>query len=412
MRLQQTAGNRAVQRHVREAGAGLQRADDEYTAYKPMPAAPAPAGPAADPSYSAYQVSPHLPPASADSSYTAYTPISGGPAPSPTAEASPGPSAAAGPAGPAPLKLPEKFKDEDKKFGWRAFYGTDPDKMDPAERANRERAAAGTNVVTKYNSPEEIAQNTLSPTGEGPAKKLTTATGDAASFRPIEYAMGTGGQVVGNLSGRQSNMLPTGQKQTIHHSTMLAGADVAHAGHIGAQDGEVNYLDDDSGHYRPTEAHTFDAFNRLAGQGVLNPNSATGRVNLVDKQGVKGVNRGESASVHFSGYQQSGGNERGIRNKAAMLTELQQKVPRYEQPEAPIPVPAPAADRSEYGVSPHLPPGGGLALDETPNVAPPPEAPAAEPEYAVSPHLPPEAPAAPLDAVSVPGYDPYRVSPH
>jgi len=387
MRLQQTAGNRAVQRQVREAGARIQRADDEYTQYKPMPAAPA--GPAADSSESEYRVSPHLPPAGTDSSYTAYTPMPGGPAASPTAEASPGPSAAAGPTGPAPLKLPEKFKDEDKKFGWRAFYGTDPDKMDPAERADRERVAARTNVITKYNSPEEIAQNTLSPTGEGPAKKLTTASGDAASFRPIEYAMGTGGQVVGNLSGRQSNMLPTGQKQTIHHSTMLAGADVAHAGHIGAQDGEVNYLDDDSGHYRPTEAHTFDAFNRLAGQGVLNPNSATGRVNLVDKQGVKGVNRGESASVHFSGYQQSGGNERGIRNKAAMLTELQQKVPRYEQPEAPVPAPGPAADRSQYAVSPHEPPEGALALDETPEVVSPP-GPVAGPGYAVSPHAPPE----------------------
>ncbi len=442
--------------------------------YGPMPSAPViPSGAASatatatpmpvpsasasqPPGYGEYRVSPHLP-AGGDDSYTAYQPMPGRPsaaAPAPDGPLAPGPGP--GPDRPAPLKLPGKYADEDKKFGWRAFYGTDPAAMAPEERAARERAAAGTNVITKYNSAAETAANTLTPSGADGAKALTTATGEKASMRPTVYAMGTGGQIVANLGGRASNMLPTGQKQTIHHSTMLAGADVAHAGHIGMQEGQVNYLDDDSGHYRPTEAHTFDAFNRLADSGVLNPNSATGRVNLVDKKGTKGVDRGESASVHFSGYQQAQGNESGIRNKAAMLKELGQKVPRYEPAEAPAaPGPGPAADDDGglefapaaeppapapsagpgYNVSPHDPsatpvappqptPVGpaappmaagpmGLEYQVSPHLPPEPAAPAAPsvaagpmgPEYQVSPHLPPE-------AVSVPGYDPYRVSPH
>ncbi|GMU40067.1 MAG: hypothetical protein AMXMBFR23_09330 [Chloroflexota bacterium] len=558
LRLQGAAGNRAVQRQVRE---GLvQRggpADDEYTPYQPMPAAPA----SQPPGYGQYQVSPHLPPAPAsdtnygpmpsgpggaasatatatptasasaaaspgpgpardagygpmpasplgaasatatatpmpapsasasqppgygeyrvsphlpagpggDDSYTAYQPMPGRPsaaAPAPDGPLAPGPGP--GPDRPAPLKLPAKYADEDKKFGWRAFYGTDPATMSPEERAARERAAAGTNVITKYNTAEETAANTLTPSaGPDGAKALTTATGEKASMRPVEYAMGTGGQIVANLGGRKSNMLPTGQKQTIHHSTMMAGADVAHAGHIGMQEGQVNYLDDDSGHYRPTEAHTFDAFNRLADSGVLNPNSATGRVNLVDKKGTKGVDRGASASVHFSGYQQSQGNEAGIRSKAAMLNELQQKVPRYEPAEAPAPAPAPAPDDAlafddaapaapaapapapapapadpSYNVSPHDPSATPVAPSPVAPRQPTPVAPAApamspgpmgpeyqvsphlppapaeNPEYQVSPHLPPEAAAAAeavppaSNVVSVPGYDPYRVSPH
>jgi hypothetical protein len=281
------------------------------------------------------------------------------------------------------LKLPEKFKDEDKKVGWRATYGMDVNALSPEQQQQRAAIAERTDVVTKYNSPEEIAANTLTPSGEG-QKALTTATGEKASMRATEYAMSPTGQVVANLSGRRSNTLPTGQRQSIHHSTMLAGGDVAHAGHIGVNEGQVNYLDDDSGHYRPSEAHTYDAFNRLADSGVLNSDSATGRVNLVDKKGVKGVNRGESASVHFSGYKQAQGNETGIRNKSAMLKELGQKVPRYEQPERPAPSPVVEAESSEYALSNVEAPlenasSGGLALDESvpdvpaPSVAPGPE---------------------------------------
>lgn len=303
--------------------------------------------------------------------------------------------------------------------------------------------AKGTGIVTKYNTPEEQAANTLTPRAvDGGGSALTTASGDAASFRG-EYAMGTGGEVVGNLGGKQWEMNGA-QKRTIHHSTMMAGADVAHAGHIGVDKGQVNYLDDDSGHYRPDEAHTYAAFNELAGQGVLNPDSATGRVNLVDKSVDKGMGvRGPAASVHFSGYQQAQGNERGIRNKSALMGELLAKRQRYEGPPDAPPMDAPAA----------APPPGAMELIAEdapaagPEAAPPPASAAAklyDPAYVLSaeggdpiapaaaaapqapgsgyagyagyapiaPEVAPEAPAAPAStpasAASPPGYGMYR----
>ncbi|MDA0270845.1 MAG: hypothetical protein O2798_04735 [Chloroflexi bacterium] len=226
--------------------------------------------------------------------------------------------------------------------------------------------------------------------------------------------MSPDGKVVANLSGRQSNTLPTGQRQNIHHSTMLAGGDVAHAGHIGVNEGQVNYLDDDSGHYRPSEAHTYDAFNRLAESGVLNSDSATGKVNLVDKKGVKGVNRGESASVHFSGYKQAQGNETGIRNKSAMLKELGEKVPRYEQPDRPAPSPVVSAEASEYALSNVDSPsgnasGGGLELDESGPSTPAPT-PSQAPEYALSNIAQEEAPPSALPPAPTPYGGDYKVS--
>ncbi|MDA0270846.1 MAG: hypothetical protein O2798_04730 [Chloroflexi bacterium] len=200
--MQSVAGNRAVQRQLRDAT--VQRQTDD-TPYRPMPSAagysplpndavdspmpdagyspfpndavdsPMPSGPAYDP---AYQLSPDLPPSytampgapapaaaatEPDHEYQVYRPMAGGPA----ASAAASPSAPAGPERPAPLKLPEKFKDEDKKVGWRATYGMDMSTLSPEQQQQRAAMAERTSIVTKYNSPEEVAANTLTPSGEG-----------------------------------------------------------------------------------------------------------------------------------------------------------------------------------------------------------------------------------------------------
>lgn len=252
-----------------------------------------------------------------------------------------------GPGGLAPIALPAKYAGEDKAFAWRAYMGQKPDAK-PDEIAKRDAKAKTTGRVTKYYSPEEQAANTLTPRAtEGGGTALTRSDGSAATFGPSTYAMSPAGQVVHNPGGDMD--VVGGQEQMHHHSAMFAGGDVAHAGHIGAKGGEVNYLDDDSGHYRPDEAHTFAAFNELAKQGVLNPNSATGRVNLVDKKGEKGLStRGESASVHFSGYQQAGGDETNIRNKGAMLKQLTDRF-KPKDPTAKSGASAEAAAKAGYG---------------------------------------------------------------
>ena len=285
--------------------------------------------------------------------------ISGGPAPAAASEPA---------AHPAPVKLPEKFKGEDTSVGWRAFYGAEDQvkagTMPEAELNARKARAAGTGMVTDYHTPEKQASNTLGVEESG----ALTARGKTADFRKTEYAMSPTGDVVANLDRTSSDKAigPDGkpQQRNLHHSSMLAGGDVAHAGHIGAAGGKVNYLDDDSGHYKPDAGHTFDAFSRLAEQGSLDPNSTSGRVNLVDKTVTKGIGpQGKTADVHFSGYQQSGGNEKGIRAKGAMLSELTSKV----KPVAPsVEGQAPAAPAPP---APPAPAGGGMVFD--PNAAEP-----------------------------------------
>ncbi|MEI6666148.1 MAG: hypothetical protein WCL53_08370, partial [Chloroflexota bacterium] len=275
--------------------------------------------------------------------------VSGGPAPAAASEPA---------AHPAPVKLPEKFKGEDTSVGWRAFYGAEDrvkaGTMPETELNARKARAAGTGMVTDYHTPEKQASNTLGVEESG----ALTARGKTADFRKTEYAMSPTGDVVANLDRTSSDKAigPDGkpQQRNLHHSSMLAGGDVAHAGHIGAAGGKVNYLDDDSGHYKPDAAHTFDAFSRLADQGSLDPNSTSGRVNLVDKTVTKGIGpQGKTADVHFSGYQQSGGNETGIRAKGAMLSELTSKV----KPVAP-------SVEGQAPAGPAVPSGGGMVFDE------------------------------------------------
>ncbi|MBM4410113.1 MAG: hypothetical protein FJ037_02085 [Chloroflexi bacterium] len=310
------------------------------------------------------------------------TPAAGSPS-----AAAMGGGAGAGIGGLAPLTLPAKYAGEDREAGWRAFFDEQPGET-PEQTARRTANSKSKKVVTKYNTPEEIEQNTLKPQAGAGGTSLTTPAGAPATYKGI-YAMGQAGQVVGNLD-RPAYEVVEGQRRNMHHSSLLAGADVTHAGHIGVESGAVNYLDDDSGHYRPDEAHTKAAFDELARQGVLNPNSATGRVNLVDKtkEKGKGQERGETASVHFSGYQQAGGNEKGIRAKGSLMKELLAKTPRYEGdafgPERePTPAPAVAGGVGTAAAGPV--PGGAMQLA-------------------------PEAPPVPADAVDARLYDPAYVA--
>ena len=291
-------------------------------------------------------------------------------APPRAADAPPARAAAAAAAGhPAPLRLPASYAGEDRMLGWRAWHGAgSPAEMPAIERAARERMAGTSDRVTHYNTPEETRASTLTPAmaADG-SRQLRDAAGRPADFGPRVYAMGTEGQVVANAGPASANV--RGQRQDIHHSSMLAGADVAHAGHIGARGGRVNYLDDDSGHYRPTGAHTFDAFSRLAGQGALDPTSTSGRVHMVDKSVGKGLGaRGPSASVHFAAYAQTQGNEAAIRAKAAMLGQLERAAAR---PAAPAPGAA-AATASPSPVvvpSPQVAPASAAAQSARPTAA-------------------------------------------
>ena len=142
------------------------------------------------------------------------------------------------------IPLPAKYEGEEQRVGWRAFFDVGPD-ASPERRAVAEQQAARTHVVTKHHSPAEIQSNTLVPRpvmdggqqrtrADGSAQsRLETLGGQTGTTPPMVYAMSPEGQVVANLRGHGAEITPTGQRQNIHHSTMFAGADVAHAGHIG-----------------------------------------------------------------------------------------------------------------------------------------------------------------------------------
>ncbi len=55
---------------------------------------------------------------------------------------------------------------------------------------------------------------------------------------------------------------------TFHHSSFLAGEPVAGAGEIQVSNGELQFLTDHSGHYRPSRAYTQQVLNTLASQGI------------------------------------------------------------------------------------------------------------------------------------------------
>jgi hypothetical protein len=61
---------------------------------------------------------------------------------------------------------------------------------------------------------------------------------------------------------------PGDKKQIAHHSTPLAGAPVAGAGHLVAPGGKVAEIHDDSGHYKPSADFTLQVVEQLEALGV------------------------------------------------------------------------------------------------------------------------------------------------
>jgi hypothetical protein len=214
---------------------------------------------------------------------------------------------------PDPIHLPEKFKDEDKKVGWRGRTPTISEQK---------------HVVTRYYSDEERERNKLTPAMSTPPILRRAGRPEpglpAGSEEKKLYAMSPAGQAILG-SGPDSSVGEDGVKRNLHHSSIFAGGDVAHAGHIAAEKGKVNYMDDDSGHYRPDAVHTWDAYNRFKEQGQL---SEKGTVSMVNKTQVKGE-RGygsDRLNLPFSAYEQTYGNEEQARNKNAMQKQMLETV--------------------------------------------------------------------------------------
>ncbi|HEX3747539.1 MAG TPA: hypothetical protein VHW09_26565 [Bryobacteraceae bacterium] len=146
-------------------------------------------------------------------------------------------------------ELGAKFAGEDTKLGWRA---EDPSKTDLDT------------TTTKYErTPEERAKSQAVPNAKG---RLVDSAGTALHGEQGFVMDPKTGQVHTFKSGVAD--LPGNKKQSTHHSTPLAGAPVAGAGHLVTEAGAVKEIHDDSGHYRPSAEFTLQVVKQLEALGV------------------------------------------------------------------------------------------------------------------------------------------------
>jgi hypothetical protein len=202
-----------------------------------------------------------------------------------------------------PLKtkaLPDKYDGEDTSLGFRAEM-LSPESMAQtaavlSEQMSRKagrpvvatpeqvRASIAKNAkfqVTRYHTPEQQAATEISfdetgraynQSGKAPLQtgKLLQTLSPEGKLHATPHS-----HVVRMPDGserphRAGVPIPAGgQLVATHHSTLLAGGDVAGAGHVYVDNEHITQVDDQSGHYKPDAEMTHQAVAELAAQGGL-----------------------------------------------------------------------------------------------------------------------------------------------
>ncbi len=202
-----------------------------------------------------------------------------------------------------PLKtkaLPDKYDGEDTRLGFRAEL-LSPELMAQHAAAYSEQLsrAAGRPVVvtpekareldakhneaqvTRYHTPEQQAATEVSfdetgraydQSGNSPLQsgKLLQALSPEGTLHAMPHSLVVRMPDGSETPYHQGVPLPKGaQLVNTHHSTLLAGGDVAGAGHIYVDDEHIIQVDDQSGHYKPDAEMTHQAVAEIAAQGGL-----------------------------------------------------------------------------------------------------------------------------------------------
>jgi hypothetical protein len=107
--------------------------------------------------------------------------------------------------------------------------------------------------------------------------------------------------------------------ELMHHSSMLAGAEVDGAGTIAAKDGYLKMLTNHSGHYRPGKDNLLGTLQSMADRGV---EVGTAKAGLAGGAGVTDM-------WHAGHFLASGGDEDVMRGGDAMREQLLATVPRF-----------------------------------------------------------------------------------
>ncbi|MDN5247520.1 MAG: hypothetical protein QWI36_00020 [Wolbachia endosymbiont of Tyrophagus putrescentiae] len=131
-----------------------------------------------------------------------------------------------------------------------------------------ERKIPGTESKVKYFTSEKQKQNTLK-VEEG---KLYDYDGNLydTSDKISKGKKGCVAYVI-TLDGRlvvHQHVNPGNSKHSIRHSTLAGGQPVICSGLMGIKEGKITYIDNNSGHYKPTDAHLYNAVKCLKKLGI------------------------------------------------------------------------------------------------------------------------------------------------
>jgi len=181
-----------------------------------------------------------------------------------------------------PLKTKElgaNYKDEDKKFGWRADQLTTVSdgakSRRPATAEDIEKAREKTHLTTRYDTEADKAKSHVE-FDQGAARRTSGARLDDGEKG---FVMDPATGKLHTFESDKVEQVAPDKKTITHHSTPLAGKAVAGAGHIKTSEGRIVSLDDASGHYKPDAEMTLQVVRELSAHG------ATLDTKMVDENG-------------------------------------------------------------------------------------------------------------------------------
>ncbi len=159
-----------------------------------------------------------------------------------------------GPVGPDPAtglrgkQLGAKYVGEEKGEGWR-----------------KNRAIEGRQVETEYFSEEKKNQSKVGFDRDG---KAFDHGGELDGKKGFVVDPSTGNM---HVFTENDNRIERGKILMTHHSSPLSGKPVAGAGMVTFEDGQINNITDQSGHYKPEAEYTFQTVQQIDGSAAKSP---------------------------------------------------------------------------------------------------------------------------------------------
>jgi hypothetical protein len=106
---------------------------------------------------------------------------------------------------------------------------------------------------------------------------------------------------------------------TFHHSSFLAGGDVAGAGEIRAHEGILSMISNASGHYRPGPEYVMQTLNQLEAGGAATDQA---RVRLMGDLTAQGYDASKEVTAAVGEFKQTGGSRDELLKRHRVLGEL------------------------------------------------------------------------------------------